>query len=115
MIAITRPTLLLNENQCKKNIQHMVDKAKRLSVKLVPHFKTHQSSEIGEWFRAEGIDSITVSSVKMAEFFAAAGWESITVAFPFNIHEVEAVNKMLEEKIKLTLFVVDETNCKSIK
>lgn len=107
MIAITRPTLLLNEKQCKINIQRMVDKAKRLNVQLVPHFKTHQSSEIGEWFRACGVESITVSSVKMAEFFARSGWENITIAFPFNVLEIPTINGMLEQQIKLTLFVVN--------
>ncbi len=107
MIAITRPTLLLNEKQCKINIQRMADKAKRLNVQLVPHFKTHQSLEIGEWFKAHGIENITVSSVKMAEFFARSGWSNITVAFPFNMHEIPAVNRMLKQNVKLTLFVVN--------
>ncbi len=107
MIAITRPTLLLNEKQCKINIQQMVDKAKRLNVQLVPHFKTHQSAEIGEWFKACGIESITVSSVKMAEFFARSGWKNITIAFPFNVHEIPAINKMLDQHVNLTLFVVN--------
>jgi len=108
MFTITRPTLLLNENQCRKNIQRMVAKAKRLNVKLVPHFKTHQSSEIGEWFKESGIERITVSSVKMAEFFADSGWKDITIAFPFNIYEIPAVNKMLKKGINFTFFVVDE-------
>ncbi|MGW8121020.1 alanine racemase [Roseivirga echinicomitans] len=107
MIAITRPTLLLNEKQCKTNIQRMANKAKRLNVQLVPHFKTHQSAEIGEWFKASGVESITVSSVKMAEFFAKSGWKDITIAFPFNMHEIPAVNKMLEQNITLTLFIVN--------
>lgn len=25
------------------------------------HFKTHQSAAIGEWFRADGVNAITVS------------------------------------------------------
>lgn len=108
MLTITRPTLLLNEKQCKANISKMVDKAKRLNVELVPHFKTHQSSEIGEWFRASGIEAITVSSVKMAEFFAKEGWENITIAFPFNVLEIPVINQLLEKNITITLFVVNE-------
>uniref|UniRef100_UPI004047F24F DUF4349 domain-containing protein n=1 Tax=Roseivirga sp. TaxID=1964215 RepID=UPI004047F24F len=109
MLTITRPTLLLNEKQCKANIRKMVDKAKRLNADLVPHFKTHQSSEIGEWFRAFGIESITVSSVKMAEYFAQEGWENITIAFPFNVLEIPAVNKLLERNVAITLFAVNES------
>lgn len=107
MLSITRPTLLLNEKQCKANIKKMVDKANRLNVDLVPHFKTHQSAEIGEWFRGQGVDRITVSSVKMAEFFAKEGWKNITVAFPFNILEIPVINELLERNIALTLFAVN--------
>jgi D-serine deaminase-like pyridoxal phosphate-dependent protein len=108
MLTITRPTLLLNEKQCKANIRKMVDKAKRLNVELVPHFKTHQSSEIGEWFRSAGVEAITVSSVKMAEFFAKEGWENITIAFPFNVLEIPVINQLLEKNITITLFAVNE-------
>lgn len=107
MLTITRPTLLLNEKQCKANIRKMVDKAKRFNVDLVPHFKTHQSAEIGEWFRAFGVESITVSSVKMAEYFAQEGWENITIAFPFNVLEIPAVNRLLERNVAITLFAVN--------
>lgn len=109
MISITRPTLLLNEVQCKANIKKMVDKAKRLNVDLVPHFKTHQSSEIGEWFRSYGVEAITTSSVKMAEFFAKEGWENITIAFPFNVLEIPVINELLERNIAITLFAVNES------
>lgn len=108
MIAITRPTLLLNEAQCKRNIQYMVEKAKRLGVGLVPHFKTHQSKEIGEWFREVGIYSITVSSVKMAEFFASCGWKKITIAFPLNVLEIPTINALIEQGVELYVFVVEE-------
>lgn len=52
------------------------------NLQLRPHFKTHQSLKIGSWFRDEGIDKITVSSMKMAKYFASDGWKDITLAFP---------------------------------
>lgn len=106
MLSITRPTLLLDERKCKNNIQRMAQKADRLGVKLVPHFKTHQSLEIGEWFRAEGIDAITVSSVKMASFFGENGWNDITIAFPLNVLEVDAINSLLSRGVRLKVLVV---------
>lgn len=72
---------------------------------LRPHFKTHQSHEIGRWFRNAGITKITVSSLKMAEYFAADGWDDITVAFPVNVHEKERINR-LAKKVTLNLLVV---------
>ena len=62
MIQVTEPTMVLNEEVCKSNIARMAAKAKAANVVFRPHFKTHQSREIGEWFRASGVDKITVSS-----------------------------------------------------
>ena len=104
---ITSPTLLLNKNICKRNIKSMVSRSKSLDVKLVPHFKTHQSLEIGEWFRAEGIKAITVSSLKMAEYFAKNGWNDITVAFPINILEIERINNIIALGVDLKMLTVN--------
>jgi len=101
---ITQPTLILDKQKCLRNIQRMSDKAKKHNVKLRPHFKTHQSKEIGNWVKSFGINSITVSSVSMAEYFADAGWKNITIAFPFNILEIEKANN-LAKKIKLNLLI----------
>jgi len=101
---VTRPTLLLDEHKCKANIAAMAEKARRLNLQFRPHFKTHQSHEIGRWFRAHGVDKITVSSLSMASYFALDGWNDITVAFPVNVLEFETIN-MLAARIKLNLLV----------
>lgn len=97
------PTLFLDKSKCKENIQQMADKAKRHGVDFRPHFKTHQSLEIGNWFKDEGVKKITVSSVAMADYFSAE-WEDITIAFPTNILEIDAINK-IARKITLNLLV----------
>lgn len=76
------------------NIANMALKAKQNNITLRPHFKTHQSAEIGEWFREYGVECITVSSVKMAEYFAKNGWQDITIAFPCNILEWQIINQL---------------------
>lgn len=88
---IHRPTIILNEERARQNIRRMAEKAALKKVKFRPHFKTHQSAAIGEWFRDEGIQAITVSSLEMAKYFADHGWQDITVAFPFNLREIEDV------------------------
>lgn len=103
------PTLLLNEQICRKNIRHMAQKAREAEVSFRPHFKTHQSAEIGEWYRHEGVSKITTSSLTMAEYFANAGWKDILVAFPANILEINSIN-ILASKIDLSLLIEsDET------
>lgn len=100
---ITVPTLLLDTNKCKDNIQGMAAKAKKHRVDFRPHFKTHQSLEIGKWFMDAGVNKITVSSVAMAEYFSAE-WDDITIAFPTNILEIDRINA-LAEKITLNIQV----------
>lgn len=90
----SKPTLLLDANKCRTNIKKMVEKARKNNVEFRPHFKTHQSLEIGEWFREEGVTKITVSSVEMALYFAQGGWNDITIAFPVNILEIDAINEL---------------------
>ncbi|MCU0378433.1 MAG: alanine racemase [Bacteroidales bacterium] len=106
MSKVTEPVLLLDEQKCRNNIQRMADKAKRSKIRLRPHFKTHQSRQIAEWFREAGISCITVSSLRMATYFAEQGWDDITVAFPVNTLEHERINR-LASKLNINLLVAD--------
>ena len=102
-MQIIRPTLVLDKEKALRNIERMAQKASANRSVFRPHFKTHQSLEVGEWFRAAGVKKITVSSLSMAEYFSDA-WDDILVAFPVNILEIELINR-LAAKIKLSLLV----------
>lgn len=84
----------------------MYEKAKTHNLELRPHFKTHQSLEIGRWFKAEGTQKITVSSIEMARYFAKE-WNNITIAFPVNPLEIDSINH-LAKSITLNLLVESE-------
>lgn len=103
-MQLIHPTLLLDEDKCQANIERMVKKAARQQVAFKPHFKTHQSAVIGEWYRSMGVKSITVSSLAMAQYFADAGWEDITLAFPVNVRAAEDIDQ-LAQQIQLHLFI----------
>lgn len=90
-MQLKRPTLLLDKNKCLENIRKMKNKAEKYGLIFRPHFKTHQSAEIGKWFKNEGIDRIAVSSVSMANYLAQNGWNDIVIAFPLNIAELDEV------------------------
>lgn len=101
---LTAPVLLLDTNRCKKNINRMAKKVADGNCEFRPHFKTHQSAAVGEWFRELGIQGITVSSTSMASYFASHGWHDITIAFPFfpaMLSDLQA----LQSKTQLRLFV----------
>jgi D-serine deaminase-like pyridoxal phosphate-dependent protein len=92
--TIQKPTLLLNQARCQANIARMAEKARQNRVRFRPHFKTHQSVAIGEWFRAQGVEAITVSSLDMANYFADHGWNDITLAFSLNWRQIEAIDSL---------------------
>ncbi|MCD6576890.1 MAG: alanine racemase [Anaerolineaceae bacterium] len=102
--TIQTPTLILNENQAKNNIRVMAKKASAQNIRFRPHFKTHQSAQIGEWFRDVGVTQITVSSVSMADYFAQNGWKDILIAFPVNIREIEKIRE-IAQSVHLGLLV----------
>ena len=102
--SIQTPTLVLNETRARRNLKRMAAKAAAQQIRFRPHFKTHQSAEIGEWFRTEGITAITVSSMSMAAYFAGHGWNDILVAFPVNLREMDAICN-LATKVRLGLLV----------
>ena len=103
-MEINRPTLLLSKETAVRNIENMVRKANDLHLNFRPHFKTHQSAEIGEWFRECGVKCITVSSFSMANYFADCGWDDITIAFSVNIPEIPEINE-LAGRIKLNVLI----------
>ncbi len=111
--SIKKPTLIIDIERVKKNIKEIADKALRSGVIFRPHFKTHQSAEIGNLFRKEGVECITVSSLEMAYYFAENGWKDITVAFPVNPREVEEINK-LASRIKLGILLESREAAKLI-
>jgi D-serine deaminase-like pyridoxal phosphate-dependent protein len=103
-LNIARPTLLLDAARAYRNIERMAAKARAAGLRFRPHFKTHQSAAIGEWFRAHDVTGITVSSLDMARYFASHGWRDITVAFPANVREMAKINSLAVD-IRLHLLV----------
>jgi D-serine deaminase-like pyridoxal phosphate-dependent protein len=104
MTEIIRPTLVIDKEKCLTNIERMAARAREHKLKFRPHFKTHQSAVIGDWFRMYNVNKITVSSVMMAEYFASHGWDDITIAFPVNVLEINNINR-LAANIKLNILV----------
>jgi len=104
LTEINKPTFVVDKAVCVENISRMAEKARKHNLRFRPHFKTHQSAIIGNWFRDFGVRAITVSSVSMARYFASHGWDDITIAFPVNVRESNEINE-LAEKITLNVLV----------
>jgi len=102
--CIETPTLLLDEDKARANLKRMAAKAAAQRIRFRPHFKTHQSARVAECFRTEGVSAITVSSLSMAAYFAGHGWRDILVAFPVNLREMAAIQR-LAGQVRLGLLV----------
>jgi D-serine deaminase-like pyridoxal phosphate-dependent protein len=101
---IKKPYLLLNTSIAKQNIQKINALCREKQMDFRPHFKTHQSAKIGDWFKKAGVNKCAVSSIGMAQYFVQAGWRDICIAIPFNINELEEVEQLSKEA-KLSLCV----------
>ena len=104
MIEIKRPTLIITEQKVRKNLETMSLKAQNDNLIFRPHFKTHQSADVANWYRDYGVEKIAVSSVSMASYFAKNGWKDITIAFPYNPYEYDDIED-LARKVKLTILL----------
>ncbi len=102
---IESPTLLVFEERVSANINSILARSNTSGVSLRPHFKTHQTMEVGDLFRGK-VSGITVSSIEMANFFADQGWEDITIAFPINPRQMDDLEK-LANRVSLNLLISD--------
>ena len=93
-MKVKKPTLIIDKEKSIANLQSIHEKAVRSGVRFRPHFKTHQSAIIGNWFRKFGIHSITVSTVTMGKFFSNYGWKDITLSLPVNTLEAYEINEL---------------------
>jgi len=111
MLRIQKPTLVVDLEKVKINIEQMARKLHEKGVLFRPHFKTHQSAQIAKLFRSQGVRSCAVSSVEMAQYFAMHGWNDITIAFPANVLQVEEINNLAAD-INLHILVDSEEQLK---
>jgi D-serine deaminase-like pyridoxal phosphate-dependent protein len=102
--AIDRPTLVVDRARAERNIERMAAKAAASGVRFRPHFKTHNSVEVGDWFRRFGVTAVTVSSVEHAVTFADAGWDDITIAFPLVTRALPVIRD-LAARVRLGVLV----------
>lgn len=102
--SIVTPTMIVDREKVQDNISRMSIKASGQGIRFRPHFKTHQSAAVGEWFRPYGVRAITVSSLEMAVYFANHGWDDILVAFPINLRQLDVVAS-LAARIHLSVLV----------
>jgi len=109
---LEEPIFLIDRHKVKQNINSVLSKLDE-EITFTPHFKTHQSHQIGRMYRELGISGIKVSSLKMASYFADDGWNDVTVAFPFHKGMIQRVN-VLADKCNISVFVNNMEACNAL-
>ena len=94
---IEKPRLMINKEIVLRNSSRIFNKAQKYSIQFQPHFKTHQSIEVGRWLRDLGISDITVSSMDMLTYFFKDNWESFLLALPLHPGLFKSINQVNNE------------------
>ncbi len=94
---IEKPRLVIDKEIVLRNSLRIFNKAQKYSIQFQPHFKTHQSLEVGQWIRDMGITDITVSSVDMLTYFFKDNWDSFLLAIPLHPGLFKSINQLNNE------------------
>src|SRR4030095_9295327 len=105
LAALRTPAVLIDRKKAIRNIQRMRDAAKRNTVRLRPHTKTHKSPLIAQWQIDHGAVGICCAKLGEAEVFAAAGFKDIRLPYPINPSNADRVIALLD-RTRLS-FIVD--------
>jgi D-serine deaminase-like pyridoxal phosphate-dependent protein len=113
LAALCTPAVLVDRKKAVRNIQRMRDAAKRNTVRLRPHTKTHKSPLVAKWQIDHGAAGICCAKLGEAEVFADAlrpgsGQSSlpdIRIPYPLNPSNADRVIALLD-RTRLS-FIVD--------
>lgn len=105
--SIKTPGLLLDLERVRRNAARISDIAKRNSVRLRPHVKTHKCVEVARIQTAGHDGAITVSTLAEAKVFAANGFSDITYAVPIERGKFAQAIDILQSGVKLNLLTDD--------
>lgn len=83
------PAFLIDLPGLKRNTSRMLERAKKLGVRLRPHLKTHKTVEIARMQMGSDGAGITVSTLAEARAFLKAGFKDITYAFPITSNKID--------------------------
>jgi D-serine deaminase-like pyridoxal phosphate-dependent protein len=105
LAALRTPAVLIDRKKAIRNIQRMRDAAKRNTLRLRPHTKTHKSPLVAKWQIDHGAAGICCAKLGEAEVFADAGFKDIRLPYPINPSNADRVIALLD-RTRLS-FIVD--------
>lgn len=99
------PALLLDIDKLDRNIEDIVEFAKKYNVNYRPHIKTHKCINIARKQIEQGAIGITVATVGEAEVMSNGGIKDILVAYPIASKvKLERIEQLMDQS-KITITV----------
>ena len=96
LASLRTPAVLIDRKKATRNIQKMRDAAKRNTLRLRPHTKTHKSPLIAKWQIDHGAVGICCAKLGEAEVFAEHGFKDIRLPYPINPANADRVIALLD-------------------
>ena len=96
LASLRTPAVLIDRKKAIRNIQKMRDAAKRNTLRLRPHTKTHKSPLIAKWQVDHGAIGICCAKLGEAEVFADHGFKDIRLPYPINPSNADRVIALLD-------------------
>jgi D-serine deaminase-like pyridoxal phosphate-dependent protein len=105
------PSVLVNEQVARSNIQRMAEFAWQHGKRIRPHLKTHKSVALARIQLELGAQGLTCAKLDEAECFLSHGFTSILIAYPILGHtRIMRAQRLVREYSDATIeFVVDST------
>jgi D-serine deaminase-like pyridoxal phosphate-dependent protein len=101
LAELDTPTLVVDLDALRRNIEAMAVVARGAGVRLRPHTKTHKCPEIARMQVEAGAFGITVAKLGEAEVMADAGFDDILVAYPIVGEQKLARLRALRERARV--------------
>lgn len=114
MDHLRTPSLLLDVECVRQNAERMSEIARRNSVRLRPHVKTHKCVEVAKIQTAGHGGAITVSTLAEARAFGRKGFSDITYAVPVERGKFAEAVEILRSGVKLNLLTDDAATVKAL-
>ena len=102
------PAFLIDAARLERNSSLMLERAKKLGVRLRPHLKTHKSVEIARIQLGGREGPVTVSTLAEAGFFLEAGFKDITYAVPISPQKLASVRTLAEKSSAFNILLDSE-------
>lgn len=76
------PSLVVDLERVRRNLDDMADFARKAGVALAPHVKTHRTTEFARLQMESGAERLCVAKLSEAEHFVDAGFTKLVMAYP---------------------------------